>query len=323
MALVYAMAPDTFGAAPAQASQYILRKVPRTKPHPIPRPISPAVASLTRRSLANIDSVQWNLSALLQQAVREGRIGDIEKLALQQRYSAIPGRGDFALLECLKIQSCDLNLFPALATAVGRNQLHLQHAARCHGCNKINVFKLSGNTVEGLMHSFYQRGGWKQLPGEIGNSGIDGLYYKIRPNGEVFDVLVTEAKYNQSSLQPRRSGMQMSKQWILDNLGRLTDRAVQEQKPELQSLYRQVTRFVEQDVYRSQLWHMNVDNERLFIWRQQILSKDRTVIRDAIIGEAPWNPRPVHEIDMLSPASDFDRQILRDYNAMVVRGGGR
>ena len=302
---------------PVQVGRSVVKQVRPIKPYRHPPLSSSTLTKLTRRTLASSDSSHLNIDALLQQAVHEKRIDDIEKLELLERYSAIPERGDFALLECLKVQSCDLYQFPDLATAVGRNQLHLQHAARCGGCNKVNVFKLSGNTIERMMDSFYQRGGWKKLEGEIGNSGIDGLYYKLGRSGQVVDVLVTEAKYNESILQETRSGTQMSKQWILNNLGRLRDRATQDEQPELVRLYGQVTRFVERDVYRAQLWHMNVDDDRLFIWREGISSKGRTITREPIHGDLPWSPGTVHAIDMLSPGSNFDRQILSDYEAIL------
>lgn len=299
---------------PVRAGQALAKKLPHKTPHSVPKVPAPTIASVTRRSLASSDNAQWNINSLLQRAVDERRINDIERLALQQRYSAIPGRGDFALLECLKVQSCDLKQFPDLATAVGRNQLHLQHAARCVRCNKINIYKLSGNTIEGLMDSYYQRGGWTKLKGEIGNSGIDGLYYKLRSAGQVSDVLVTEAKFNQSILQETRSGTQLCKQWILDNLARLRNLESEDIK-----LYEQITDFVERDVYRAQLWRMNVDDDRLFIWREHVSSKGRTIVRWRIYGKPPWNEGTEHVIDMLKPGSNFDRQILNDYEAIMSR----
>ena len=299
---------------PVSASQALAKKLPHKTPHRVPKVSVPTIASVTRRSLASSDNVQWNINSLLQRAVDERRINDIERLALQQRYSAIPGRSDFALLECLKVQSCDLNQFTDLATAVGHNQLHLQHAARCVNCNKINIYKHSGNTIEELMDSYYLRGGWTKLKGEIGNSGIDGLYYKLRSPGQVSDVLVTEAKFNESMLQETRSGTQLCKQWILDNLARLRNRAIEDKQ-----LYEQITDFVERDVYRAQLWRMNVDDDRLFIWREHVSSKGRTIVRWPIHGKPPWNQGTEHVIDMLKPGSNFDRQILNDYEAILSR----
>lgn len=320
--LVCSSASGVSAVNPVQAGKSLLGKPPRIHPHPVARPFATTLEAVSRRSLVGVDDVQGNINALLQHAVDERRIGEIQKLSLQQQYSLIPERGDLALLECLKVQSCDLTRFPDLAAEVGQNQLHLQHAARCIGCNKINVFKLSGNTVEGLMDSFYERGGWKKLEGEIGNSGIDGLYYKVSPTGEVVDVLVTEAKYNESILQETRSGTQMSKQWILDNLARLDSQATLDNHLEDASRYRAVSHLVVQDKYRAQIWHMNVDDDRLLIWRERISSKGRQIDqKDLIVDEPPWNPGDVHEIDMLNPASDFDRLIVNDYTSIMSRSG--
>lgn len=300
-----------------------VKKTPQRPPPTIVRQPGPAVASISRRSLASSDDIQGNINALLQEAVQKRRIDDIEKLALTQRYATIPGRGDFALLECLKAQACDLRKFPDLAADVGNNQLHLHHAARCIECNRANVYKRSGNTVESMMHSYYERGGWRRIEGEIGGRGIDGLYFKLGRSGRIEDVLVTEAKYGTSQLQETSAGTQLSKQWILEKLTPLKTQAQRAGERDKADHYAQIYQMVEGDVYRAQVWRMNVDHDRIFIWRLRLgaASNWKTVALEPIHGKAPWNPGNVHLLDMIEPRSNFDQLLLNDYQAFLSRSG--
>ena len=60
---------------------------------------------------------------------------------------------------------------------------------------RLNI--VNGYSSECLMHEFYTSTGWKQIEGEIGRNGIDGLYYKTK-NGQIREVLVAESKWNTS-----------------------------------------------------------------------------------------------------------------------------
>jgi hypothetical protein len=60
-----------------------------------------------------------------------------------------------------------------------------------------------------------QTGSWVPCtPARIGNTGIDGIYFKVDAAGNIRDVVVAEAKWGTGRLRPTRDGMQMSAPWI-------------------------------------------------------------------------------------------------------------
>ena len=80
---------------------------------------------------------------------------------------------------------------------------------------RLNI--LNGTATECVMHDFYMKTGWIKIEGEVGRSGIDGLYYKMK-NGVIREVLVAESKWNTSRLG--KSGKnklvkQMSQAWVI------------------------------------------------------------------------------------------------------------
>jgi len=83
--------------------------------------------------------------------------------------------------------------------------------------------KFKGNVSENFMHDYFKKSGWKQLPGEIGSNGIDGLYIKKNKSGVIIDVMCAESKFNKSTLGTINKGLtkQMSKEWCLTKLDNL------------------------------------------------------------------------------------------------------
>ena len=83
--------------------------------------------------------------------------------------------------------------------------------------------KFKGNVTENFMHDYFKKSGWKQIPGEIGSNGIDGLYIKKNKSGVIIDVMCAESKFNKSTLGTINKGMtkQMSKKWCLSKLDNL------------------------------------------------------------------------------------------------------
>jgi len=83
--------------------------------------------------------------------------------------------------------------------------------------------KFKGNVSENFMHDYFKKSGWKQLPGEIGSNGIDGLYIKKNKSGVIIDVMCAESKFNKSTLGTINKGLtkQMSKKWCLAKLDNL------------------------------------------------------------------------------------------------------
>jgi hypothetical protein len=114
---------------------------------------------------------------------------------------------------------------------------------------RLNI--LNGASAECVMHHFYTDSGWIRIEGEVGRNGIDGLYYKKR-NGIIREVLVAESKWNKAVLG--RSGKnklirQMSKQWVLHTLERLSK---YKPLPEYQS----IKKLVMHDQYRARLFRL-------------------------------------------------------------------
>jgi len=83
--------------------------------------------------------------------------------------------------------------------------------------------KFKGNVSENFMHDYFKKSGWKQLSGEIGSNGIDGLYIKKNRSGVIIDVMCAESKFNKSTLGTINKGLtkQMSKKWCLSKLDNL------------------------------------------------------------------------------------------------------
>ncbi len=276
------------------------------------------IAGLTRSSLkTNGSNIQKNIHKLANLGIREERINEIDAIQYTKKYSTLPQGGDIIFLECLQVKTCPLDSFSQskVTQEVWRNQLHLQHAARCPSCNRTNIYKLSGDTTESVMHAFFKRSGWQQLQGEIGNSGIDGLYVKRSNSGAVADVLIVEAKYNTSQLAKTRTGTQMSKVWIKGNLKKLKEKAALEGRKADVKDYKQLERYVDADSYRAQEWRMNVVDDKLVIDRAVIKSKGKTIEREPYFNSLAEQSKGEGrlEIDTRNPKSKFDSDIVADF----------
>jgi hypothetical protein len=62
-----------------------------------------------------------------------------------------------------------------------------------------NLSKFNGNVAEDFMSKYFKGSGWKQLPGEVGSNGIDGLFVKTK-NGVVSDVMFVESKFKSKGI---------------------------------------------------------------------------------------------------------------------------
>jgi hypothetical protein len=175
------------------------------------------------------------------------------------------------------------------------------------------ILKKSGNTAEHMMNQYYIRSGWKKIEGEVGATGIDGLFLKKNRSGEIVDVLVVESKYNKGTLMQRKNGIQMSKPWILGNLDKLA-----KHYPESTD-YSRVKQFVENDAYRSRLWTMNVVDDEIQISTRKIHSRDARVVVDPLKGgeKGKIEFEGNQEIDLLDPANKFHQELVMDYEYAI------
>ncbi|MCX2983404.1 hypothetical protein EYC98_21300 [Halieaceae bacterium IMCC14734] len=251
-------------------------KVPKATHGSFRSRIGTAPLSAIRLSDLPVNNARVNISQLLKVAVKEERVNEIESMEYLKRFHEVSERGDAVLLECLRHAGCDVSAYaksPALKPA-SSNQLHLMHLARCPECNFENLAKRSGDTAESIMASFYSRGGWIKIKGEVGVTGIDGLFVKFRGDGAISEVLVVESKYNTSQLaHTSRSGMQMSPEWIEAKVRNLITFSETQGTPADIRNYEQVLEHIKGKNYRAQLWKVLVDGDRINVDRYKVLAK--------------------------------------------------
>jgi hypothetical protein len=167
---------------------------------------------------------------------------------------------------------------------------------------RLNI--VNGYSSECLMHEFYTSTGWKQIEGEIGRNGIDGLYYKTK-NGQIREVLVAESKWNTSRLG--RSGKnklikQMSQTWVLRTMDKL-----QKHKPLPE--YNTIKRFIENDQYRARLF--------------KVIPKGSDSIQIEIYtlknkGQHEFDTFVERKLDLINlkaPKNSFEKKMVKAYNS--------
>jgi hypothetical protein len=115
----------------------------------------------------------------------------------------------------------------ALSSGVGAQAVYTQWASTATlefhyntSGNFNEMREAKGLLGEKLMHDILtETGGWVKISPAGTRQGIDGLYIKFGKGGRIQDVLVGEAKYGSSQLQPTvKSGKQMSQEWISPRL---------------------------------------------------------------------------------------------------------
>jgi hypothetical protein len=166
---------------------------------------------------------------------------------------------------------------------------------------RLNI--VNGYSSECMMHEFYTSTGWKQIEGEIGRNGIDGLYYK-RKNGQIREVLVAESKWNTSRLG--RSGKnklikQMSQKWILRTMEKL-----QRHKPLPE--YHSIKKLIENNQYRARLF--------------KVIPKGSDSIQIDIYtlknkGQHEFNTFVERKLDLINlktPKNSFEKKMVKAYN---------
>jgi hypothetical protein len=166
---------------------------------------------------------------------------------------------------------------------------------------RLNI--VNGYSSECMMHEFYTSTGWKQIEGEIGRNGIDGLYYKTK-NGQIREVLVAESKWNTSRLG--RSGKnklikQMSQKWILRTMEKL-----QRHKP--LPAYHSIKKLIEKDQYRARLFKVipkSSDSIQIDIYTLKNKGQHEF---DTFVE------RKLDLINLKAPKNSFERNMVKAYN---------
>jgi hypothetical protein len=288
------------GSLPLSAARPIIRAEGAIK--------AARLATLTARDLRYASRPE-NVDSLLSRAVLEGRIDQLSAMRALGPYASL-NSGDLLLLQCLKTPGCaPLDCI----TVARRSDLHAQVLLRRPDLNPALVNHAVGDISEQVMITHFEVSGWIRLEGQVGRGGIDGLFIKRTKDGAVRDVLIVESKYNTSALKPTNHGTQMSRDWVLKKLEDLSSR-----HPDNRD-YPVVSRHVEQGIYRSRLWSMNVQDGSMKIELTRIHSKNDVV--ELVDSGADRVPQPTASISIASPEGERDRAIVRRYRLELDRIG--
>lgn len=135
---------------------------------------------------------------------------------------------------------------------------------------------ISGETGERFVERYFAEQGWKTVPRVGGPQGIDGLFYRIEPNGRL-RVMIVESKTGQSGLGlTKHKGWQMSHEWIAKSvdqqiesyrkaIGRCTDPVERVKLQRNLDTLRKVQAQIAIGDYRSRMVRMKVDGGYLHI----------------------------------------------------------
>ncbi len=261
------------------------------------------LATLNRFELQHATKVQ-NIDGLLALASAERRwnIDDVARLQAWERYNAIAD-GDALLLRCLKEPKCE----PMACADIARlSDLHREVVLRRPASNLGQVNQAVGDISERVMVRHFESTGWTQIQGQVGRSGIDGLFVKRNADGAVREVLAVESKYNTSALQPTNHGQQMSREWMEKKLRNLRD-----QQPD-EDTYRRVEELVGRGYYRARLWTMRVEKGEIQISLQRIRSASDKV--DELIEDHGTRVSvPPSAIRISTPGNSFEKTIVDAY----------
>ena len=166
---------------------------------------------------------------------------------------------------------------------------------------RLNI--INGASAECVMHKFYTGTGWKQIEGEIGRNGIDGLYYKEK-YGNIKEVLVAESKWNKSRLGPSGKGKtvkQMSQEWVLKTMDKLVNRLHAR-------IYKNMRELIQHDQYRARLFRLKpVRGNAIQITIYKIKNKGAKAFDESI--ESKLKPMKI-----MSPRNSFETKMVNAYN---------
>lgn len=261
------------------------------------------LATLSRAELQHATRAH-NIDGLLAMAIVERRwaFDDVLRLQAWERYNALPG-GDLLLLRCLKEPRCD----PLACADIARlGDLHREVVLRRPASNLGQVNQVVGDISEQVMVRHFESTGWTQITGQVGRSGIDGLFVKRNAEGVVREVLAVESKYNTSALQPTNHGQQMSREWLEKKLSNLRERQPDE------TTYRRVEALVGAGYYRARLWTMRVENGEIQIDLQRVRSASDKV--DELLDDPGTRVSvPPSVIRIATPTNSFEKTIVDAY----------
>lgn len=262
-----------------------------------------SLMQITQKELT-LYSKNENIQDLFSKALNENRINH-SKMKYMSSYKNFEN-GDILLLKCLKREGCDVEKF---ANIMNKSELHQKIAYRFPDVNIGKLNQLVGSINENLMNRYFISSGWTKIEGEVGRNGIDGLFIKRTKDGFIKEVLIVESKYNKSGLQDTENGMQMTKQWIIKKIENLKN-----SYPDNND-YNQIAKFVENDTYRSMLWNLKVENQKLVFDLSKITDKFGNIEKTKLVGGEKFKINQSNNsfIDMNNPSNEFQQKVVTWY----------
>lgn len=264
---------------------------------------SATLASLSKGEL-RFATKQDNIEGLitLARAERRWNLNHAAELHAWERYNSIR-EGDLLLLQCLKEPRCDPDKIADIAML---SDLHREVVLRRPASNLTQVNHVVGEISELVMLRYFESTGWTKIEGQVGRSGIDGLFVKRNTRGVVREVMIVESKYNTSALQTTNHGQQMSRDWLQKKLSNL-----RQHQPD-ESTYRRVEELLSAGYYRARLWTMRVEEGEIRINFQRVRSSSDRV--DELIEDPGTRVAvPPSTIRLSSPANKFEKTIADAY----------
>lgn len=248
------------------------------------------------------------IEMLLSKGIYEGKIFDIEMIAIKGNLHNVHN-ADKVLLKCLKTVGCDVL---QMSKNAKKSFLYAELLSKNPTLSLSQLNHLVGKINENIMTKYFQSTGWIKIEGEIGRNGIDGLFIK-KSNGVIKDVLVVESKYNKSTLNKTAHGQQMTQEWVVKKINDLIKKYPNNNE------YREIKRFIDKDIYRSLLWKLKVNDNKLIISLQKIHDKEGKVIISDLQGNSKMkiNYAGNQEIDLKYPQNDFHKKIIEWYTQEI------
>lgn len=261
-------------------------------------------ATLSKRTVQDLAHAPKakNIDDLLDGAIAQQRMNILDRQGARKLFNDLPS-GDKLLLKCLQVQTCQ----PIECSRIAHvSELHAEVLLRRPDLDPIQANHAVGAISEKVMRTYFENSGWIRIEGEIGRTGIDGLFVKRKADGMIREVLLVESKYNTSTLSPTNHGQQMSRDWALRKLEELR------LKHPNHSDYEQSERLIERGFYRARLWTMRFSSNRIEIDLQRVHSKDANInlLDDPGNRIAP----PPQVIHISHPVNYLERTLVRAYN---------
>ena len=195
--------------------------------------------------------------------------------------------------------------------------------------NTANELKFKGNVAEEFISNYFTKSGWKQLPGEYGGSGIDGLFVKVK-NGVITDVMLAESKFKtkgvptlnkNGEISVSKSGLskttdgarQMSKKWLLRNI----DILIEKGDTQYREYYKQIRKHIESGNVRKRYFSMTKlpDGKiKVILKKIEDISDNEVKIVDnkrAKISEEIFDPN--------NPKTSREKKLAEIYNKSIEK----